>query len=91
MIFSGHIHTSMVVKSKLNTTQIVLGNSGTQLDTIKGEISQSILSLFSYGSAKLTSNGFGYAVLKKTNDHIWSIKFKDADGIETYQENIILK
>ena len=91
MIFSGHIHTSMVVKSKTANTQIVLGNSGTQLDTIKGDISQSIVSLFSYESAKLTSNGFGYAVLKKTDDHLWIISFKDAEGKETYQEKIYLK
>lgn len=86
IIFSGHIHTSMIVETKF-AKQIVLGNSGTQLENFRDKISKNLLESFAYQEAHLISNGFGYAVLKKNND-IWSIIFKDSEGKEIYKEEL---
>jgi hypothetical protein len=86
VIFGGHIHTSMVVQSMKHGKQIVLGSSGTFLDDFQIKITKPLLSLFSYKSAKLVNSGFGYAVLKKINDHSWLLIFKDSDGKEAFRE-----
>ncbi|MBC7538453.1 MAG: metallophosphoesterase [Bacteriovorax sp.] len=87
-IFSGHIHTSMIVKSKKYATQIVLGNSGTSLTDFKAPITKSSLSSMGYENATLADAGFGYALLKKNSDESWTIIFKDSNGKEKYQEKL---
>jgi hypothetical protein len=87
-IFSGHIHTSMIVKTKKYATQIVLGNSGTSLTDFKAPITKSYLSSMGYENATLTDTGFGYAILKKNADESWTIIFKDSNGKEKYQEKL---
>ena len=86
LLFGGHIHTSMVVVPKKYGKQIILGNSGTKLENFNLKLNQSLLNSFSYESAHLVSNEFGYAVIKKSNDAKWSIVFKDSNGIEIYRE-----
>lgn len=87
-IFSGHIHTSMVVKTKKAPTQIVLGNSGTSLTEFKAPITKSHLSSMGYESATLADTGFGYALLKQNADESWSVIFKDSNGKEKYKEKL---
>lgn len=87
VIFSGHIHSSMVVTPKKYAKQIILGNSGTDLTKFP-TISKSSLESFSYESAHLTTTGFGYAVLKKADDQSWTIIFKDSNGKEDYRERL---
>ncbi|MGZ3788406.1 MAG: metallophosphoesterase family protein [Bacteriovorax sp.] len=88
VVFGGHIHTSMIVHPKKYAKQIILGNGGTHLDNFQVKITKSILSSFSYESANLVSSGFGYAILKKINDHSWTIIFKDSTGKESFRDTL---
>lgn len=86
-IFSGHIHASMLIESDKKISQIVLGNSGTALET-NLNVTKTMLDSLAYTKAELPNSGFGYALLKRTNDDRWEIIFKDADGKELYKNRL---
>jgi len=88
LLFAGHIHTSMIVVPKKYSKQIVLGNSGTQLDNFSNSIPATLLNAFSYSKANLVNSGFGYAVLKRNDDQTWTIIFKNSEGRELYKDKI---
>jgi predicted phosphodiesterase len=80
LIFSGHVHTSLLEKSKNLPSQIVLGNSGTRLDSFEGQLNSNLLKFFNYDSAEFVNNGFGYAVLNEISPNHWNIQFKDLNS-----------
>lgn len=81
IVLGGHVHTSMVIKSAKKPSQIILGNSGTKLDSFKGSLNKAFLKLFNYTSGEFVNSGFGYAIIELLPNKKWLVDFKDADGI----------
>jgi DNA repair exonuclease SbcCD nuclease subunit len=78
-IFSGHVHTSMIVKGDNFPMQIVLGDGGTKLTEMTAPISEMMLKIFKYKSAEIVQDGFGYMLMTKKDKH-WTMEFKNAEG-----------
>jgi len=78
-IFSGHVHTSMIVKGDNFPMQIVLGDGGTKLTDMSAPINENMLKFFNYKSAEIVQGGFGYMMMTKKDKH-WTMEFKDAEG-----------
>jgi len=92
-MIGGHIHNTQFLRAQDFPTQIVVGNSGTSLDSSQKFLDRDAilktkfggLTIKEYFSDTKSGHSFGYATLSKSVDgRNWELQFKDLEGNTTF-------
>lgn len=92
-MIAGHVHNTQLLQAENFPKQIVVGNSGTELDEVKELLNREKILISKIGDLKIkdffsdtrSNHSFGYATLTKSVDGVnWELSFKDLEGRTTF-------
>lgn len=92
-MIAGHVHNTQLLQAENFPQQIVVGNSGTSLDSSEELMNRDKVLKTKIGDLKLkeffsdtkTGHSFGFATMTKSVDGIsWELQFKDLEGRTTF-------
>ncbi|WP_298855682.1 hypothetical protein [uncultured Ruegeria sp.] len=80
LLLSGHIHAFQAIDLLDGPVQVISGNGGTQLDPMPTDIATNVEVAGSLASIVVSNSDFGFLMLTRKTDGVWSMDAIDAEG-----------